>query len=114
MNIEELEQKLRGLLKGEFASLHISFNDSSALNYVSVEKFETEFSSADADDWISEEERQKGYASNSKWSVQWYPDTPIGSYCVAASTLVGALEAALALTPTRPNEDGSDSTAQSK
>lgn len=28
------------------------------------------------------------------WTIQWYPDTPIGSYTVAAATLERALELA--------------------
>jgi hypothetical protein len=37
-------------------------------------------------DWISEEERKKAIETDSVWTLQWYPDTPIGSHCYAAST----------------------------
>jgi hypothetical protein len=30
-------------------------------------------------------------AADSVWSVQWYPDTPVGSYTVCAATLADAL-----------------------
>lgn len=39
----------------------------------------------------SPEERQRCIDTNELWDVVWYPDTPIGSYYVAASTLDGAL-----------------------
>jgi len=37
--------------------------------------------------WISDEERTKALATNELWSIQWYPDTPIGFCCLWASTL---------------------------
>lgn len=43
-------------------------------------------------DFISPEELQKAIAEDSVWVLQWYPDTPIGSYCLLASSLE-ALEA---------------------
>lgn len=30
--------------------------------------------------------------TNEVWVVRWYPNTPVGFQCVAASTLIGALE----------------------
>jgi hypothetical protein len=42
---------------------------------------------SDRIEWVSEEEKQKAIATNEIWEIQWYPDTPIGFYCVAASTL---------------------------
>lgn len=43
-------------------------------------------------DWVSEEEKQKAIETGSIWTVQWYPDTPVG-FCVrTASTLEAALE----------------------
>ena len=46
----------------------------------------------DIHDFISAEELQKAIAEDSVWVLQWYPDTPIGSYCLLASSLE-ALEA---------------------
>jgi hypothetical protein len=43
-------------------------------------------------EWISDAERDKAYESNEMWTLQWYPDTPIGSYCFAASALEALLE----------------------
>lgn len=38
-------------------------------------------------DWISEEEKQLAIKNDSIWIIQWYPDTPTGSYSRAASSL---------------------------
>ena len=38
-------------------------------------------------DWVSPEEKLKAIELDSVWELQWYPDTPIGSYYVAASSL---------------------------
>lgn len=40
-------------------------------------------------DWASPEEREKAIREDSVWELMWYPDTPIGSYHVAASSLEG-------------------------
>jgi len=46
----------------------------------------------DCDDFVSPEELKKAIAEDSVWVLQWYPDTPIGSYSILASSLE-ALEA---------------------
>lgn len=46
------------------------------------------------DDWVSEEQKQKAIATNECWSLQWYPDTPVGSYQMSAADLDVLLEAA--------------------
>ncbi len=42
----------------------------------------------------NDEEKQKCIDTNELWSIQWYPKTPGGFFCVAASTLEGALHMA--------------------
>ena len=39
------------------------------------------------EDFISPEEWRKALSENSVWVLHWYPDTPIGAYRIAASTL---------------------------
>lgn len=39
-----------------------------------------------------EESRQRAIDTDEIWTLQWYPDTPIGSYKVAAPTLEELLE----------------------
>jgi hypothetical protein len=41
----------------------------------------------DCDDFVSPEELKKAIAEDSVWVLQWYPDTPIGSYSILASSL---------------------------
>lgn len=36
--------------------------------------------------WVSPEERQRAIDTNEMWSLQWYPDTPIGFHRLQAST----------------------------
>jgi len=45
------------------------------------------------DSWVSPEECQKAIISNELWTLQWYPDTPIGFHRVMASTLEAILSA---------------------
>ncbi len=48
----------------------------------------------DPNDWVSEDQRLKALKENSVWDLQWYPDTPIGSYRLLACDLDVLLEAA--------------------
>jgi hypothetical protein len=43
---------------------------------------------------ILEADRAEMIRTNSVWTLQCYPDTPIGSWCVAAATLERVLELA--------------------
>lgn len=46
------------------------------------------------DGWVSEEQRLKAIREDNVWELQWYPDTPIGSYCLLACDLDVLLEEA--------------------
>lgn len=87
--ILDMEAKLRSLLKGEFSSLSITFNDD-ACNYrpASLDGYEHA-------EWVNDEERDKAIADNAVWVLQWYPDTPVGFYRVAGATLASVVDAAL-------------------
>ena len=67
--------------------LHLSHNEHRDM-YETIEEF------YDLEDFVSPEELQKAIAEDSVWVLQWYPDTPIGSYCLLASSLE-ALEAVI-------------------
>jgi hypothetical protein len=43
---------------------------------------------------LTEDEYDKCVINDELWVLQWYPDTPIGSYTVAGSTLEYVLEKA--------------------
>lgn len=91
MNVSELEGFLKGLLRGEFSSLTISFNEH-ADSRLTAEKA-IEYGDYDRVQWVSAEEKALAVEMNSVWMLQWYPDTPIGSHTIAASTLVACLDA---------------------
>lgn len=62
--------------------------------YESAEKFIVDRELVFAD----EDAKARAIATDEIWELQWYPDTPIGSYTVAAPTLDEVL--ALAATAT--------------
>ena len=43
-------------------------------------------------EWSTSTSRQCCIDANEIWELQWYPDTPIGSYCVVGATLEEVLE----------------------
>jgi hypothetical protein len=67
--------------------LHLSHNEHRDV-YEKVEQF------YEADWFVSPEEWNKAVAEDSVWVLHWYPDTPVGFYRIAASTLE-AIEAEL-------------------
>ena len=38
-------------------------------------------------EWKDDESKQRAIDTDSIWTLQWYPDTPVGFYAVAAPTL---------------------------
>jgi hypothetical protein len=88
--VDHLETALRGLLRGEHSSLHLTFNNGNGPNYMTVAEMEQHWPS---EDWASDEERKRAIASNSHWQLQWYPETPVGSCSVSASSLPALLAA---------------------
>jgi hypothetical protein len=65
------------------AALYITHNDHKSV----YESIEGHYDHLDNCEWVSPEERLKAIEMDSVWELQWYPDTPIGSYKVAASSL---------------------------
>lgn len=93
-------QDLLTLLRGEFSSLTIGFNENHACNYTTAQGWHDDGfygGGRDGDhiEWASEDERQKALRENSVWTIQWYPDTPVGFRCVGASTFEAAARFAL-------------------
>ncbi len=94
-------QDLLALLHGEFSSLTIGFNEAHAINYVTAQAGHDDlgFYSGNIDDdhisWPSDEERLKAIRENSVWTIQWYPQTPVGFCCVGASTFEAAARYAI-------------------
>jgi hypothetical protein len=91
----ELEAALLSLIKGEFSSLTIDFNDH-AKEYANA-KEAIEGGTYQGGVWVSEDEKQEAIKWNRVWSLQWYPNTPNGHYNVLASSLGAAVAYALAI-----------------
>lgn len=66
------------------ASLHLTHNQHKAY-YETVESYTGDFDWKD--DWVSEEQMKKAMETQELWELQWYPDTPIGSYRVIGADL---------------------------
>jgi hypothetical protein len=45
-------------------------------------------------DWVSDDQRLKAIETDEVWTLQWYPNTPIGSHALAAAELDVLLGAA--------------------
>jgi hypothetical protein len=86
----ELENQLKSLLKGEYCQLYLTFNDDAG-SYMTVK--EAESNGDTHGDWVSEKEKEKGMATNSKWNLQWYPESPVGFCILSASSLPALFEA---------------------
>lgn len=67
--------------------LHLCHNEHKNY-YQSVE----EFVLGSLFDWKDEEAKQRAIATDEIWTLQWYPNTPVCCYCVAAPTLEELLE----------------------
>lgn len=107
--LQRVEAGLRALLVGEHTSLHIGFNDDHAANYVTAQQWHDEYgfytgSDEDRIDWVSEDERLKAIETNSVWTLQYYPNTPVGFNCIGASSLPAILRALIAQAPV-PEEE---------
>jgi hypothetical protein len=46
-------------------------------------------------DWENDEAKQRAIDTDEVWSLQWYPDTPVGFRAVAAPTLDECLRLAV-------------------
>jgi hypothetical protein len=74
------------------ASLHLTHNEHKSC-YRTVQE-EIDDGHPSYQQWVSPEQRQKAIDTNECWSIQWYPDTPIGSYALSAADLDVLIEAA--------------------
>jgi len=92
MNLDELKT---ALCKGEYSHLSIQWNDDIGANYSTAAEIiaENAHDYYDDESFISPEEKQKCIETNSIWTAHWYPDTPIGSYHLHASTFEALLKA---------------------
>lgn len=86
----ELETLLKSLVKGEYSSISLTWNEDFSFNYETADTWYN--SDSDLQDWVSYDEKVKAITENSVWSLQWYPDTPIGSCIIRASSLEAIIQ----------------------
>jgi hypothetical protein len=70
--------------------LHLSHNDHKG-GYETIEQWESHYETR-RNAWISDEQRTKAIAADSVWQLQWYPDNPVGSFCLLACDLTALLK----------------------
>jgi len=104
--VTDLQKQVDGLLRGEYTSAHITFNDHKTSG---IEKFlgggawkkyipamdEYLEMNEIEDSFVSDEERAKSLTTDTLWCFQWYPDTPIGFYSLYGSTLTACVNAGI-------------------
>lgn len=76
------------------ASLTLSHNGHKGYYMTVAEAVEDNSFGYTEECWVSEDERLKAIESNDCWVVQWYPNSPVGFYVMAAHSLDVLLEAA--------------------
>ena len=95
---EELTAFLLTQLKGKYTSAHITYTVGQKVSRQvgrtwvdSVDNIATMIAEGDnfgdEEDWVSVEDRQKAIDNNGVWSVQIYPNTPVGFYIYHGSSL---------------------------
>lgn len=75
------------------ASLHLTHNQHKAY-YRTVQEAIDDEDHGYVNDWVSPEQRQKAIDTDECWTLQWYPETPVGSCMLAAADLDVLLAAA--------------------
>ena len=69
------------------AGLHLTHNDHKSSYQTVAEAIADDNHGYQDDCWVSEEQKQKAIATNECWTLQWYPDTPIGFHIRSAADL---------------------------
>lgn len=92
VNFADVETLLRSLVRSEHGSLSIEFNQHAAFYETVEQALECETYQADA--FVSDEERERSIATGNVWSIQVYPDCPVGFFLVHASTLQACIDKA--------------------
>ena len=75
-------------------SLTLTHNEHANYYQTVAESIDQEDHGYRDDDWVSPEQRQKAIDTNECWTLQWYPDNPIGFYILLAADLSELLFAA--------------------
>ena len=78
------------------ASLHLMHNDHKSYYRTVAEAIEDEDHGYTDDCWVSPEQKQKAIDTNECWTLQWYPNTPVGFNLMSAADFDVLLDAARA------------------
>jgi hypothetical protein len=88
---DHLDEIKAQLCRGEFSSLCISWNDASAANYKTVaEMLEAEPEFYPDDVFVTSEDKKRCIEENSLWTLQWYPESPVG-FCIKCASSAALL-----------------------
>ena len=78
------------------ASLYLTHNDHKSCYQTVAKNIADDSHGYKEDCWVSAKQRQKAIDTNECWTLQWYPDTPIGFCILSAADLDVLLKAAQA------------------
>jgi hypothetical protein len=67
-------------------SLTVYFNEHAVYYQTAEEWWAEQVEIGCPPDWVSDDEKRLALASNSVWVCHWYPNTPVGSCSVSASS----------------------------
>lgn len=76
------------------ASLHLTHNNHKSCYQTVAESIEQGDHGYSDDCWVSEEQKQKAIDTNECWTLQWYPDTPVG-FCLQSAADLDVLLASV-------------------
>ena len=99
--IERVAKEFAASLPSHKSSFHLTHNQHLAY-YQTVEEYLADCG-AHADQWGDAAERAEAIATNEMWELQWYPDTPIGSYTIYAASLPALMVAVTKAFPETPD-----------
>ena len=90
--MQDLEAKLMSLMKGEFSSLKIEYNDGCGYYRKAADEIAENPEYYSDDSFVSLEDKQKCIDENSLWTIHWYPNTPVGFCHMHGSSLALILQ----------------------
>lgn len=76
------------------ASLHLTHNQHLAYYLTVAQSIDQNDYGYEEECWVSPEQKQKAIDTNECWTLQWYPNTPIGFNLLSAADLDVLIQAA--------------------
>lgn len=69
------------------AALHLTHNDHKSYYQTVAESVGRQDHGYRDNDWVSDEQKAKAIQTNDCWTLQWYPNTPVGFNLMSAADL---------------------------